>query len=245
MAHRVTSVPIFSREAFLCILSKIKKSSASRRRELQYTEEARKSIAKYYSITSYGASITCYVPNQCVALPDSVVNLGIMAFWAGIGKFVESLVRSDPLEGYDQTDQYTVPDCTIEIIFGHYTKTPHTFNTGPSSGVTVHGCAAGGMTIGHLFNPDVVVPPKGLIPFPGSRPLSTDYVSPDDALAEAILADYQAALDYAQELLEASDCPSITVSIKFVGFEDNWYDNGIKRHMKIRGVTEQSQVVTR
>ncbi len=182
---------------------------------------------------------------SALCFPDSATRPEPIAFIAGFGEFIYELVAGDPLAGYDRTKQYTVPKCTIEIIFGHYRKLPHIINTDSCSGATVHGCAAGGMTIERWFGPNIIVPPKQLTPFPGAKPLSTSYVHPNDELAQAILADFQAGLAYAQQLCrnEACSCSSVTLSIKFLGLDDSWYDSKIKEHLRKRGVTEQSQVV--
>jgi hypothetical protein len=89
------------------------------------------------------------------------------------------------------------------------------------------------------------VPAKQLTPFPGTRPLSTDFVHPDDDLANAILADYQAALAHARTICANAECgcKAITVSIRFVGFNKGWHDHGIKKHLRRRGVNQRTEIV--
>jgi hypothetical protein len=152
---------------------------------------------------------------------------------------------TDPLKNYDRNKTATVPSCEIHIVVGHYTKTPHKYVTGPCSGVTMHGCLAGGGTYERFILPDVPIPPKDLTPFPGAHALAKKIETPNGEFAQRIKDDIKAARAHAKTLLSSGkcDCTSIKIRVLFTGFDDGYIDSSIKGALKDRGVTEMEEVV--
>jgi hypothetical protein len=155
------------------------------------------------------------------------------------------LFCSDPLEDYRYDWEAVVHRCTIQIMVGHYTATPHKIGTAMCAGVTLHSCHPGGGTYDPPgLGPPFEVTPKEITPFPGAHPLRTDVFQFDNAVhAAKVLEDFEAAKAYAATLCQTGECycycEKITVKITFWGLTADQ-----KNMLYANGVTEKTETVS-